>query len=216
MSWIHEVKLPIAAGRLLIENSSGKSVDYLIDKFEDELQKIDKYVEQALYYSRINSFSKDYFITEVELSQIIKESIKKYSKLFINKRIRFTMFEEQHHVQTDRKWLSFIIDQVTTNALKYTNDGGRIDVRFEEDSKEKRLLIHDTGIGIPREDIHRVFEKGFTGSIGRTHTKSTGMGLYLAKQLALKLGHDLSIESETGKFTNVTIHFPKIRNYYHF
>ncbi|WLD94330.1 sensor histidine kinase [Alkalihalobacillus sp. AL-G] len=216
MSWIHEVKLPIAAGRLLIENSSGKTVDYLVDNFEDELQKIDKYIEQALYYSRIDSFSKDYFINEIELSQVIRESIKKYSKLFINKRIRLTMFEESQLVQSDRKWISFIIDQLITNALKYTDEGGEVSIRFEENQKEKRLLIRDTGIGIKPEDINRVFEKGFTGSTGRNHTKSTGMGLYLAKQMAQKLGHDLSIESVEGEFTKVTIYFPKNRSYIHF
>ncbi|MCP1123750.1 sensor histidine kinase [Bacillus sp. 3103sda1] len=214
MSWIHEVKLPIAASRLLMENSAGKSVDHLIDKFEDELDKIDKYVEQALYYSRIDSFSKDYFITEIELNAMLKESIKKYSKLFISKRIHFTLFDELRFVQTDRKWLSFILDQIVANSLKYTDEGGEISFNFEEDQLEKRLQIRDSGIGIKPEDIDRVFEKGFTGSTGRIHAKSTGMGLYLAKQLALKLGHNLTIQSTEGEYTKVTIHFPKIRNYY--
>lgn len=102
-----------------------------------------------------------------------------------------------------------------SNSLKYTGEGGEISVQFEEDRKEKRLQIQDTGIGIKPEDISRVFEKGFTGFIGRSHAKSTGLGLYLAKEMALKLGHDLSIHSEDGKYTKVIIHFPKIRNYYH-
>lgn len=213
MAWIHEVKLPIAASRLLIDNSLDKSVDFLVDKFEDELGKIDSYVEQALYYSRIDSFSKDYFITEVQLSRMMKDSVKKYAKLFINKRIRFTMEEAGYDVQSDSKWLAFILDQITANSLKYTNEGGQVSVRFEEDRKEKRMLIEDTGIGIASEDVGRVFEKGFTGANGRSQFKSTGMGLYLAKQLALKLGHDLSIQSKEGSWTRVTIHFPKIRNY---
>ena len=214
-SWIHEVKVPIAASRLLMENSNGKTVESLVDKFEDELDKIDNYVEQALYYSRIDSFSKDYFITEVPLDQAIKKSVKKYAKSFINKHIRFHMQDLQQVVHTDSKWLGFIIDQVFSNALKYTGEGGEVSVQFEEDRKEKRLLIQDTGIGIKPEDINRVFEKGFTGSIGRSHAKSTGIGLYLAKQMALMLGHDLSIQSEEGTYTKVIIHFPKIRNYYH-
>ncbi|MFQ6340891.1 sensor histidine kinase [Bacillus sp. AF62] len=216
MSWIHEVKLPIAASRLLLENSTGKTVDFLVDKFEDELNKIDNYVEQALYYSRIDSFSKDYFITDVQLNQIIKHSVKKYAKLFITKRIHFHMKEEQQFVQSDSKWLAFILDQITANALKYVNEEGEISFCFEEDSREKRLLIQDTGIGIKQEDIHRVFERGFTGSTGRIHIRSTGMGLYLAKQMALKLGHDISIQSQKGRYTRVTIHFPKIRNYHQF
>lgn len=215
MSWIHEVKLPIAASRLLLENSDGKKVEMLVDKFEDELGKIDNYVEQALYYSRIDSFSKDYFIMEVHVNQIIKNSVKKYAKLFINKGIHFEMEAIEQFAQSDSKWLGFVIDQIIANALKYTNDGGKISVNFEEDSKEKRLLIQDNGIGVQSEDINRVFEKGFTGSIGRSHAKSTGMGLYLAKQLANKLGHNLTIESEEGRYTKVVIHFIKIRNYYH-
>jgi signal transduction histidine kinase len=215
LSWIHEVKLPIAASRLLMENSENKTVEFIVDKFEDELDKIDDYVEQALYYSRIDSFSKDYFIKEIKVNQIIKNSVKKYSKLFINKEIRFEMEETEQFVQSDSKWLGFVIDQLIANSLKYTNEGGQITVLFDEDRNEKRIRIRDNGIGIKLEDLNRVFDKGFTGSIGRTHAKSTGMGLYLAKQLAKKLGHNITIESEEGCYTIVTIHFPKIRNYYY-
>lgn len=213
LSWIHEVKLPIAASRLLMENSENKTTDYLIDKFEDELDKIDNYVEQALYYSRIDSFSTDYFITEITANQIIKNSVKKYSKLFINKEIQFQMDDSTQFVQSDSKWLGFVVDQIIANSLKYTNTGGKIAIQFEEDEKEKRISILDSGIGITSEDLNRVFEKGFTGLTGRHQPKSTGIGLYLAKQLARKLGHTLSIQSEEGAFTKVTIHFPKIRNY---
>jgi len=214
MSWIHEVKLPITASLLLMRNSAGKTVNYLVDKFEDELRKIENYVEQALYYSRIDSFSKDYFITEISLNQVIRESIKKHSKLFINKHINFTIWDEQRFVQSDSKWLGFIIDQIISNSLKYTNEGGSISFMFEENSKEKLLKIKDTGIGIKPEDIGRVFEKGFTGSTGRNYSQSTGMGLYLAKQMVLKLDHNISIQSEVGKYTKVNIHFPKVADYY--
>lgn len=216
MSWIHEVKIPIAASRLLMENSEDKTTDFLIDKLEDELHKIDDYVEQALYYSRIDSFSKDYFISEVNTNQLIKKSVKKYAKLFINKGIHLEMDDTEQLVQSDKKWFVFIIDQLLANALKYTDEGGTITVLFEEDSKEKRLVIQDNGIGIAPEDIDRVFEKGFTGVTGRNDAKSTGMGLYLAKQLANKLGHKISVESEMQEYTRLTIHFPKIRNYYQF
>ncbi len=213
LSWVHEVKLPIAASRLLMEHSTGKSIDELVDKLEDELNKIDYYIEQALYYSRIDSFSKDYFITEIDTLQIIKNSVKKYAKIFINKEIRLSIEEDSQFVHSDPKWLVFITDQIVANSLKYTYEKGIISFQFEEDRLEKRLIIKDTGIGIPAEDLSRVFDKGFTGSIGRGHAKSTGMGLYLAKQLALKLGHELSIESEEGEYTKVIVHFPKVRNY---
>ncbi|MDQ0917903.1 ATP-binding protein [Paenibacillus sp. V4I5] len=213
LSWIHEVKLPIAASRLIMENRAGKTAEYLVDKLEDELSKIDSSVEQALYYSRIDSFSRDYFITDVPLPIIVKESVKKVAKLFINKRIRPNMEELSHSVNSDSKWLFYIVNQVVANSLTYTEDGGSITFLSEEDEQEKRLLIQDTGIGIKSADLRRVFDKGFTGSIGRTHSKSTGMGLYLAKQMALKLGHDLSIQSSEGQGTTLIIHFPKVRNY---
>ncbi|WP_127581913.1 sensor histidine kinase [Paenibacillus koleovorans] len=226
LSWIHEVKLPIAAGRLILENGADKSADYLTDKLEDELDKIDSCVEQALYYSRIDSFSKDYFISETPVDGIVRTSLKKFAKLFITKRIQLSLFDDgepQHApsdrhppsygVQSDSKWLLYIVDQALGNALKYTPDGGSIAVRFEEDAREKRLLIEDTGIGIREEDVGRVFEKGFTGENGRIHRKSTGLGLYLAKQLALKLGHELSLRSRAGQGTTFVVHFPKLRSY---
>ncbi len=215
LSWIHEIKLPIAASRLVMENRTGKTGEYLVDKLEDELGKIDGYVEQALYYSRIDSFSRDYFITEVPFDSIVKESIKKYAKLFINKQIRPDLegVSRKHSVHSDSKWLAYIVNQAVANSLNYTEGGGSITFRSEEDSQEKRLLIDDTGIGIPPEDISRVFDKGFTGSAGRTHAKSTGMGLYLAKRMARKLGHDLSVQSSESAGTRVIIHFPKIRSY---
>lgn len=213
LSWIHEVKVPIAGSRLIMENGAGKPAEVLIDKLEDELGKIDSYVEQALYYSRIDAFSQDYFITEVSLPAIAKDSVKKVAKLFIHKRIRPNLGEVTHSVSSDSKWLAYIVDQVVANALTYTNSGGTITFRSEESDAEKRLLIQDTGIGIPPEELGRVFDKGFTGSAGRSHHKSTGLGLYLAKQLALKLGHDLSIVSTLGEGTTVTLHFPKVRRY---
>src|SRR5690606_19589613 len=215
LAWVHEIKLPITSSRLLIEHYEGKSVDYLINKLEDELDKIEDYVEQALYYSRVESFANDYFITEVDVNQIIKNSIKKYSKIFINKQITLELnHNDKKFVHSDKKWLGFIIDQLITNSLKYTDNGGRISIHFEQEHKEKRLIVQDNGIGITAEDLNRVFVRGFTGTTGRSHSKSTGMGLYLAKKLANKLGHDLSIQSIEGEFTKVTIHFPKIRNYY--
>lgn len=215
MSWVHEVKLPITSSRLLMENYEGKTIDELVNKLEDELDKIEDYVEQALYYSRVDSFANDYFITEVDVDQIIKHSVKKYSKIFINKQIHLTMdYDSDKFVHSDKKWLGFIIDQLITNALKYTENEGIISIHFELDDNEKRLIIQDNGIGIKAEDINRVFERGFTGTTGRNHSKSTGMGLYLAKKLANKLGHDISIQSVEGEYTRVTVHFPKIRNYY--
>jgi signal transduction histidine kinase len=144
---------------------------------------------------------------------LVKEGVKRQAKTFINKRIKIDIGEGNLSVLTDRKWLMFIIDQILSNSLKYTGEGGKISIVYEEDVKEKRLVIEDNGIGIPPEDLDRVFEKGFTGNTGRQHYKSTGMGLYLAKKLCRKLGHDISIESEYGRYTRVVLHFPKHNNY---
>lgn len=214
VSWIHEVKLPITASTMLFRNASGKSVEDLVHKFEDELQKIDHYVEQALYYARIDTFSRDYLIAEVLLNRIVRNSVRKYAKLFVSKRVRFTMWEEEQRVHSDAKWLGYIVDQIMSNALKYIRDGGSIACSFEVDNEEKRLSIRDTGIGIKSEDIGRIFDKGFTGVNGRQFAKSTGLGLYLANQMAGKLGHRLSVQSEEGKFTTLTIHFPKSNHLY--
>lgn len=213
LSWIHEIKLPIAASRLLLENCGERSVEVLADKLEDEISRIDHYVEQALYQSRIDAFSKDYFITEVELKPLVLECVKKHAKLFIGKKIRVDLFEGNHEVLSDGKWLAYMIDQITVNALKYTGEGGEIAFAFEEDQAEKRLRIRDTGIGIKEEELRRIFDKGFTGTNGRTHAKSTGMGLYLAIRMAHRLGHDITAASGEGVFTELTVHFPKFRSY---
>jgi signal transduction histidine kinase len=143
------------------------------------------------------------------LNQFIKESVKKYAKLFIHKQILFAMADEDVYVQTDSKWLSFIVDQIMVNALKYTVENGSIFCSLEEDKNEKRLVIQDTGVGIAQEDLPRIFEKGFTSSVVRSHAKSTGLGLYLAKQMTKKLDHDISIQSAKGEYIRVVLHFPK-------
>lgn len=213
-SWVHEVKTPISVSRLVIQSSDSKNIDEVLSSIEDEIDKIDNYVEQALYYSRIDSFSEDYFINELNLQKLMKELVKKHAKTFISKRIGIELGELDENISSDKKWLLFIIDQVMSNSLKYTKEGGKINISLEKDVKEKRLIIKDNGIGIKSEDIERVFDKGFTGFNGREYTKSTGMGLYLAKKLARKLGHDISIESVYGEYTKVTIHFPKIGTYF--
>ncbi|AJS60232.1 sensor histidine kinase [Paenibacillus sp. IHBB 10380] len=212
MSWIHEVKTPIATSQLLMR--SDKPADILIGKLEDELERIDHFVEQALYYSRLDSFSKDYFIQEISLETVTGASMRKYTRTFIAKRIQFERTNLHVLVESDAKWLSFIVDQLVANSLKYTDEHGQIKFIGEEDDNEKRLIILDNGVGIKAEDMGRVFERGFTGFNGRLHTKSTGLGLYLAKRLSHKLGHDISIESKENGYTKVTLHFPKTNQYH--
>ncbi len=212
--WVHQVKTPISVSRLLIEHNSKAPNKEALHSLEEEIDKIENYIEQALYHSKIDDFSKDYLINEVGLDRLIKDSVKKHAKTFINKKISIEMSNTDLQVITDKKWLSFILDQILSNALKYTFDGGRIKIYGLIKDKVRKLIIEDNGIGVKPEDLDRVFDKGFTGYNGRENYKSTGIGLYLSKRLARKLGHDIVIESKYGEYTKVMIIFPKLLDYF--
>jgi signal transduction histidine kinase len=208
LAWVHEVKTPIAAGKMLIAASVDKSKDELVDKFEDELDAIDRDVERALYYSRTEGFSNDYLISEYKIQPIIDYLLKKNAKLFIAKKIRVVRRDLQIQVLTDKKWLQFIIDQIMSNALKYMDVHGTLLIAGERLERSSRLRIKDNGCGIAPQDLRRVFEKGFTGSLGRETKHATGIGLYLVQTLAKKLGHHVSITSAQGEGTEVILEFP--------
>lgn len=213
-SWVHEIKTPIAVSNLIIENSFNKPIEYTLDSIEEELSKIDNYVEQALYYSKIDDFSKDYFVNELNLEMLLKDTIKKNAKNFINKKIKLDMHNLDISILSDKKWLAFILNQVLCNSLKYSREGGTIHIYGETSDKYKQLIIKDNGIGIKSEDLSRVFDKGFTGYNGRIHNKSTGMGLYLSKKMCDKLGHIIKIDSNQNEYTKVSIIFPKLGDYF--
>lgn len=213
-SWVHQIKTPISVSRLLIENNMGNANKDTLLSLEEEIDKIDNDIEQFLYYSKLDDFSKDYLINEVNIDRIVKDAVKKQAKIFINKRISIDINNTDLMITSDRKWLSFILDQILSNALKYTSPEGRIKIYGVREDKVQKLILEDNGIGIKLEDLDRVFEKGFTGYNGRENSKSTGFGLYLSKQLARKLGHDIVIESIHGEYTKVTILFPKLTDYY--
>jgi signal transduction histidine kinase len=213
-SWVHEVKTPIAVSRLIIENSTDKSKDEILSSLEDELDKIDNYVEQSLYYSRIDTFSRDYLIDEIDIGKVVTEVIKRNAKIFINKKIKIDIQSASLEILTDKKWLYFILNQIVSNSLKYTAINGTIKIYGRTLEKERQLIIEDNGIGIKAEDLDRIFDKGFTGFNGRNNTSSTGMGLYLAQKLARKLGHNITAESSFGHYTKLTLHFPKLMDFY--
>jgi signal transduction histidine kinase len=213
-SWVHEIKTPISVCRLVIENSIYKSKEETLSSLEDEIDYIENYVEQALYYSRLDSFSKDYLINEINMNKLIINLVKKHAKEFIVKKIKIEMKDLAFSIDSDKKWLFFILDQILSNSLKYTGSNGFIKISGILMNNEKQLIIEDNGIGIKAEDINRVFDKGFTGYNGRENFKATGMGLYLSKSLATKLGHKITIESKLSEFTRVTVHFPKHLDYY--
>ena len=203
--WAHQIKTPIAAMRLLLQ-----SEEYINnDALSMELFKIEQYVEMVLQYIRLDSSSSDFVIKEYNLDNIVKQAVRKYAKIFVYKKINLDFAELNSMVLTDEKWIVFVIEQILSNALKYTNMG-KISIHMEN-NKSKVLVIEDTGIGIKAEDLPRVFENGFTGYNGRADKKSTGIGLYLCKKILTRLSHTIIIESETGKGTNVKINFDNIK-----
>lgn len=195
--WVHQIKTPISAMKLLIQTSESE----ISSDLSSELFKIEQYVEMVLSYIRLGSNENDFVIKEYDLDNIVRQAIRKYAPLFIRKKINLDFQPTTYKVLTDEKWLVFVIEQLLSNAIKYTNKG-KISIYPLED---KKLVIEDTGIGISQEDIPRIFDKGFTGYNGRTNKKATGLGLYLCKNILDKLSHKISIESEVGVKTKVIL-----------
>ena len=195
--WVHQIKTPISAMKLLIQTSESE----ISSDLSSELFKIEQYVEMVLSYIRLGSNENDFVIKEYDLDNIVRQAIRKYAPLFIRKKINLDFQPTTYKVLTDEKWLVFVIEQLLSNAIKYTNKG-KISIYPLEN---KKLVIEDTGIGISKEDIPRIFDKGFTGYNGRTDKKATGLGLYLCKNILDKLSHKISIESEVGVKTKVIL-----------
>ncbi len=198
--WVHQIKTPIAAMNFLLDN---EEVDQKI--LQQELFKIERYVEMVLTYIRLDSISSDYVITKINLDEVVKDSVKKYATIFINKKIKLNYVSHETMVISDKKWLSFAFEQILGNSVKYSSMNGEITI----ETSENKLVIEDKGIGIKEEDLPRIFEKGFTGFNGRYEKKSSGLGLYLCKKTLDKLGHHIEISSTVGKGTRVEITFPK-------
>ncbi|MEL7622217.1 MAG: sensor histidine kinase [Clostridiales bacterium] len=194
--WAHQIKTPLAAMRLLLSEGGGQNNSLLLA----ELFKTEQYVEMVLQYIRLRSESSDILLQTCSLDELIKGCLRKYARLFALKNLEFSFRETGLKVLTDQKWLSFAIEQVFSNSLKYT-PSGKISI-YAEDSY---LVIEDTGIGIRAEDLPRVCEKGYTGAGGRSDKKSTGIGLFLCKGILIKLGHSFTIDSEVGRGTRVKI-----------
>lgn len=197
--WVHQIKTPIAAMRLLLQSEEIS----ISEELQDQLFKIEQYVGMVLQYLRVESMSGDMLLSRYDLNDIVKQAIKKHAKSFIRKKITLNYEEINKSVLTDEKWLVFVIEQLISNALKYTNSGS-ISIYLDTEL-EATLVIEDTGIGISPEDLPRVCEKGYTGYNGRADKKSTGIGLYLCKRILNKLSHTLTITSEVSKGTKVYI-----------
>lgn len=216
--WVHEIKIPISVCEIIADRIGEEdNVEIYNETSQDirkEMERIKFLVDQVLYASRASSYSEDLTINEIKLDRIIKDAVKKNAYLFISKKIDLNLNNVNFNVSTDKKWISYIIDQILNNACKYADENGRIEIYAHEDEKAVRLSIKDNGIGILPKDIKRVFDKGFTGENGRKTTKSTGMGLYFSKKMVNKLEHDIEVHSEVGQYTEFTIVFYKLSDYF--
>ena len=200
-----EIKTPIATCKLLIENNESP----LTESIGEEVCKLENYIDQALFYTRSNTLEKDYIIKEMSLSSCVNKVLNNNADSLIKKRVKISLGDLEKGVYSDSKWIEFILGQIISNSIKYMNkEHKELKIYCNENSKYVILNIEDNGAGISEKDISRVFDKGFTGENGRKFGKSTGIGLYLCKKLCKKLGLDITLISEEGKFTRVSIIFP--------
>ena len=209
--WVHEVKLPVASLQLMAHNHR----DELGEKFTEQLRRIDDYTDQVLYYARSKNAEKDYIIKETSLKRAVANVAIKNREAAQLAGASIETEGLDITVMTDGKWLEFILGQFMANSLKYTVEDREPVIHISAEKLEDRVLLHfrDNGAGIPESDIPRVFDKSFTGENGHTYAKSTGMGLYIVKNLCDRLGHGISAASERGSFTELTIAFAKNDHY---
>lgn len=205
--WVHQIKTPISGMNVLLQSMEPTEE---VGELQNQLFSVEQYVDMALQYQKLKSTTHDFSFAEISLNKIIRENIRKYARLFIAKKLAVKYEETGLSVLTDEKWLSFVLGQIITNAVKYSNKGS-ITISAYEDENNTYLSVKDEGIGISQEDLPRVFERGYTGYNGRADKKSTGIGLFLCKSVIQMLGHKIQIRSEIGAGTEVTIIFSKRR-----
>lgn len=206
--WAHQVKTPISAMDLILQSGDGGERD---KRLAMELFHVEEYVNLAMSYIRIEDISQDFGFETISLDHLIRQTLKKYVDVFIGKKITMDFQETNRDIISDSKWLSVVLGQILSNALKYTEEGGKISIYMEpyEPTGKDVLVIEDTGIGIREEDLPRLFSKGFTGYNGRQHSKSSGQGLYICKTIMDKLSHKIFLTSEEGRGTRVFLDFSR-------
>jgi len=203
-TWVHEIKIPIGAMKMILANH--READYGL---EEEIARMEGYVEQALFYARSNDVEKDYIINDVLLQQVVQEVILKRRKILRQMNARIDLHDLEQVVHSDSKWLAFMVGQIVDNSIKYAKkENFTLEIYSEKLENSTLLHMKDNGAGIKPSEVSRVFDKGFTGSNGRRTAGSTGIGLYLCKKLCTRLVHDIRIESEEGKGITVTFVFP--------
>ena len=198
--WIHQIKTPISAMRLILDAQEGESTSLL----RQELFQVDQYADLALKFIKLSDIAEDLVVERCDLNEIARAAVKKYSLLFIYSKLAIEIGQLAKDVPCDRMWMGFILEQLLSNSIKYTRSGG---VKIY--MKGTALVVEDSGIGIRKEDLPRIFEKGYTGYNGRMDTRASGIGLYLVKRAATALGIQVSVDSELSRGTRVTMQFPK-------
>ena len=203
-TWVHEIKMPISVVNLMVYNN-----DFDKKELTNQIEKINDYVEQALYYAKSVNVEDDYIVKKINLERFIKKIIRNKSSYFIKNKITFEFENLNYNVFSDQKWLEFIINQILFNSIKYRKDN--LTIIFNAICNENNIIfsIKDNGVGINSKDLKKVFKKGYTGLNGRKFSKSTGIGLYLCQKLCKKMNLDISINSKENVYTEVLITFPK-------
>ncbi|HEQ4179285.1 TPA: sensor histidine kinase [Streptococcus pyogenes] len=203
-SWVHEIKTPITSARLIVENEKND----LTLRIDDELRKINIYVEQVLYYARSTNVEKDFIVERTLIQNLVNKGIVTYSKQIIQVGGKVSFKNLDYTVLADSKSCSFVIGQIISNAIKYRNENLEIKFSAQRHKDFITLVISDNGLGISDEDIPYIFNKGFTGTVGRRYSKSTGIGLYLSKKICDKMNIKLFARSKLGEGTSIIMQFP--------
>ena len=196
--WTHQIKVPISAMKLLLQDRPDAASATLLC----ELFKVEQYADMALNYARMNASSTDYVLRACDLDALLRQTLRRFAPLFIEKKLRLCYEPAPYSLLTDEKWFSFAVEQLLSNAVKYTKAGS---VTVTVDAEKQLLTISDTGIGIAPEDLPRVFEQGYTGENGREQQRATGLGLYLCREALTRLGHSVRLESVPGQGTTAFV-----------
>ena len=205
-SWVHEIKIPITSAKLLCENNKSE----ITDKIEDEVEEINNFVEQVLFYARLDNVSNDFLIRKVDLAEVVSKVISRNKKIMIQNNMRVELKNIDVLAYTDEKWLEFILNQIMINSIKYKKEKDAVVYIEVAEQKDNVILqVKDNGIGIKKSELDRIFDKGFTGTNGRNSKRSTGIGLYLCKRLSKELGMDITAQSVENEYTTIKLIIPK-------
>ena len=205
-SWVHEIKIPITSVKLLCENNKSD----ITTKIDEEIEEINNFVEQALFYARMDQVSNDFMIKNINLNNVIRNVLARNKKIMIQNNMKVELNNVDTNCYTDEKWLEFIVNQIIQNAIKYRKENNaNIVITIAENKENVILNIKDNGIGIKLSEIDRIFDKGFTGTNGRNQKKSTGIGLYLCKRLCQEIGMEIEANSKENEFTEIKIIIPR-------